>query len=116
MDLTIATNCIRVMKEYGTYRGHRIGIVRASPDTHVSQISGVSNYRPGEIVLFREETDESNLGEFRGVKPKPTGRLTIESPLCQAEIDKQKAQGSLITTFGIIVGVPRRYIEEIKLN
>jgi len=55
------------------------------------------------------------MGEFRGMKQKRTGRVTIESPLSQEDIDKQKAKGSLITTFGTMVSVPKKYVEEIRI-
>ena len=112
VDLTIATNCIRVMKEYGTYHGERIGRV-------AKDFSGmVGGYREGEIILFREELDppiDSTLGEERGIEPKPTGRITIESPLCRAEINKQRARGSGIITMKTMIGVPARYVEEIRI-
>ena len=49
------------------------------------------------------------------MKQKRTGRVTIESPLSQEDIDKQKAKGSLITTFGTMVSVPKKYVEEIRI-
>lgn len=117
IDLTQATNVIRVMKEYGNYTGQKIGMIKCNTTSKVSLVSGVPHYCPGQIVLFREEVEHMNssLGEFNGVKSKPTGRVTIESPLCQAEIDKQRAKGSLITTIGVMINVPVGYVEEIRI-
>ena len=106
IDLTIARNCIRVQKENETYQGARIGRI-------AKDCSGmVSGYRAGQIVLFRKELDHE-LSCAR--RPRYKGTLTIESPLTRKEIEKQRAQGSLITTVGTMVGVPAGYIEEIRV-
>ena len=48
LDLTIATNCIRIMKEYGTYRGQKIGRID-SPSYRFPL------HQNGQIVLFKED-------------------------------------------------------------
>ena len=117
LDLTLATNCIRAMKENGTYRGERIGRIKSSVHGMVSLICGVPCYIPDQVVLFREELDPSDfsLGEYRGMEQRPTGRLTVERPLSQEGIDQQRAKGYLLTTVGTMVGVPESYVEEIRI-
>lgn len=120
IDLTRAMECIKTMQKYGTYRGHKIGRINTPVVNGIdSVISGVPHYNDGQVVIFREELSpsdsEMHMGEYRGMEQKPTGRVTIESPLTQEEIDKMKAKGSLITTIGTMVGVPSRYVEEIRI-
>ena len=119
IDLTRAINCIRVMKEYGTYKSHRIGRVHTNVNRLTSIVSRVPGYHEGQVVLFRDELYPSDselfMGEYRGMKQRPTGKVTIESPLTQKEIDKQKSKGSLLTTVGMMVEIPRKYIEEIRI-
>lgn len=119
IDLSVARNCIEVMKKYGAYNGQKIGRVDALLNGLLSLLPGIPDYRGGEIVVFREQLtpsdSELNMGEFIGIEQKPTGRITIESPLTQKEIDEQKAKGSLITTTKVMVNVPRGYVEEIRI-
>ena len=105
LDLIIALNCIRVMKEYGTYHGEKIGRIKKVIPTLTSDVSGFPDSRVGEIIIYREY---SEMG-------KPTGRATVESPLCQKDIDEQKRKDSLITTVRTISSVPMSYIEEIRI-
>ncbi len=120
IDLRDAQNCIRIMKENGTYRGQRIGRVKTNVCGQVSRVSGIPGYLEGRTVLFYDELHPSDsqlcMGEWKGTKQRPTGTLTIESPLTQEAIDKQRARGSLLTTVGTIVGVPASYIEEIVIS
>lgn len=110
MDLRDAINCIRVQKAYGTYEGAQIGRV-------VESIDSLVTYRPGNVVLFRREVEPSDsqmqMGEFMGRKQKPTGKVTLETPLSKAELEKERARGSLITTMRTCLSVPERYVEEI---
>ena len=119
MDLGIAINCIRVMKENRTYRDHKIGRINTPVNGLTSMVSGVPHNPEGKIVLFYDELYPSDselcMGEYMGTKQRPTGRVTIESPLTQEEIEKQKAKGSLLTTVGTMIGVPRKYVEEIRI-
>ncbi len=107
------------MRENGTYRDHKIGRILQDVNGEVSVISGVPGYTLGQVILFREELEPSDsqlcLGEYRGMKQKLTGRVTIESPMCQSEIDSQRKNGSPLKTIGTMVGVPKSYIEEIKI-
>lgn len=109
IDLTRATNCIVAMRENGTYRGERVGRVT----------DNFPGYRKGQIVLFSEEPFPSDsqlrMGEFMGMKQEPTHTITVESPMTLEQIAKQRAQSSLLTANGIIVNVPRGYVEEIKI-
>lgn len=109
IDLTKATNCIRVMKEYGTYNDHKIGIMKEDVPTLTSMVSGFREGLKGKLVLYREEYS-SDDGPRREL-----GTVTVETPLSQEEIDKQKAKHSLITTMGTIVGVPKSYVEEVRI-
>ena len=119
LDLSLALNCLEILRGRSGGDQYRIGIVKASISGQVSQISGIPNHLAGQIVLFRDEmtpTDgELQMGEYSGMTQKPTGRVTIESPITQAAIDKNISQGSGIVTVGTMVCVPRRYIEEVKL-
>jgi len=119
IDLTEATNCIRVMQENGTYRNHKIGRINIAVNGLTSMISGFPFYREGQIVLFYDELTPSDSelckGEYRGMEQKPTGRVTIEKPFTQEEIDEQKAKGSPLINTGTIIGVPKKYVEEIKI-
>ncbi len=108
IDLTRAINCISVQKENGTYRKARIGRITEKA------IGLPPHYQAGEVVLFYDELtpEDSRLG----IEPKPTGRVTIESPLTQAELDEEGAINSLTTTNRTMIGVPARYVEEIKVE
>tara|TARA_Y100000310_G_scaffold342767_1_gene447344 strand:+ start:1703 stop:2008 length:306 start_codon:yes stop_codon:yes gene_type:complete len=100
IDLTIATNCIDVMKGYGTFRDHRIG--RLCRDVSGSAVL----YREDEIVLFTE-------GRGMVVEQEQPARVTIERPLAPAEIEKQKR--FRLTTVLSMIGVPEEYVEEIRV-
>ena len=113
IDLSRATHCIEAMKERGTFRGEKIGIV-------VDTVSGeVAGYRSGQVVLFREEmtpTDgQLQMGEYMGMEQRPTGTLAVAIPMGAEEIERQKAKGSGIRTWGAMVNVPERYVEEVKM-
>jgi hypothetical protein len=111
MDLTAAINCIRVMKEYGTYRDHRVGVLR-------TPVSGdASGYDKGRVVIYRQELSPSDsemrMGEYMDRKQKPTGLVTIEIPMTPEEIDKKRAEGFRFTTWGTMICVPEEMVEEI---
>ena len=107
----MATNCINRMKEKGIYRGHRIGRIV------IGGTYGLSRYEEGQVVLFREELEPPgvSMGEYRGVEQKPRGTLIIEIPHTEEDILKNREKGSLITTFGTTIGVPKSYVEEIRI-
>lgn len=42
-----------------------------------------------------------------------TGTITVEFPMDQDEIQKQRARGSFLSTFGTVVSVPRGHIREV---
>lgn len=97
------------MKENRTYRGQKIG--RLTQPTRT-----LNRYETGDIVLFREEIfPEPWQTDYRGIEPKPTGRVTIETPMSPEWIEREKARGSLLTTIGTVIGVPKNYVEEIKM-
>ena len=99
IDLTAAKYCIKVQRENGTYEGAKIGRI-------AKRCNGlVGSYRTGEIVLFAKGSRE--------MRSQPR-TVTVESPLCQEDITKESARGSLITTVRTTVGVPVEYIEEVK--
>lgn len=94
VTLEVAANCIRVMKENGTYRGEKVGRV-------IREFGGAARiYKEGEIVLFKEA-----IGE----------RITVSIPLSRERIDKNRREGSPITTNGAIVNVPNLYVEEVSV-
>jgi len=119
INLNVALNCIKEMKKNGTYNGEKIGRIRNDIPTLIFAVSGFSDAEKGKVVLYKKYNvpDDSQLcmGEYMGMEQKPIGRATVESPLCQKEIEKQRAKGSLITTCGTIIGVPIGYIEEIRI-
>ncbi len=119
INLSVALNCIKEMKKNGTYSGEKIGIIRKDIYTFVSAVSGFLDSEKGKVVLYKEhilpDNSQLGMGEYMGMRQKPTGRATVESPLCQKEIEKQRAKGSLIMTCGTIIGVPIGYIEEIRI-
>ena len=120
INLSEAINCIEVMQREEAYKNHKIGIIKKAVDGVTSLISGIHYHEAGAVVLFREEifpTDSQlAMGEYMGRIQKPTGTVTIESPLPQKDIDKQKAQCSLLRTVGTIVGVPKSYVEGVRLG
>ena len=117
LDLTIATNCIRIMRENRTYRDHKIGIVKS--ESYDAKVTSIPGYPIGKVVLFRDELNPSDsqlyIDEYREMKQKTTGRVTIEIPLSQEEIDNRKEKRSLITTMCTMVGVPKSCLEEIRI-
>jgi hypothetical protein len=114
-----ALNCIEIMKKMGIYRGHKIGKINKKVPTITSDISGFYDYSPGEIILFREELFPSDgqvqMGEYRGVKQKPSGYLAIEKPMSTEDL-KKRDKKDYITTFCTTVCVPKEYVEEIPIN
>jgi hypothetical protein len=119
LDLTRTTNCIKVMKKYGTYDKHKIGVMKRDVSTITAAVSGFPERLNGELVLYREEKWPNDsmmqMGEYREIKQKNLGTVTVEIPLSREEIKKQKEKGSLLTTVGTIVGVPRTYVTEIRI-
>ncbi|MBR9683490.1 hypothetical protein GOV03_03030 [Candidatus Woesearchaeota archaeon] len=111
IDLTTAINCIEAMKENRTYDNHKIGRIKVDH-------TGLT-YRKDQIVLFQEEVSPTDsemcLGEYQGIEQKLTGKVTIEGPMTLEEINKQRERRSLLTTVGTTIGVPRGYVEEIKI-
>ena len=71
------------------------------------------------MVLFRYELNPSDsqlcIGEYIEIEQKTTGKVTIEIPLSQEEIDNRKEKRSLITTMCTMVGVPKSCLEEIRI-
>lgn len=95
INIKTSLDCIEVMKQYGTYRGEKVGII-------AKNFSGdVSIYKKGSVVLYKPDSSENTL--------------TVETALSQEEIKKRKENGSLNTTIDTIVSVPQEYIEEIKV-
>ena len=94
IDLKQTLDCIKVMKEYGTYRDQKVGRIREDAN------GMVSHYNTGQIILYTLESNKT---------------ATIESAMTQKAIQEQKDQKSLLTTVGTMIGVPIRYIEEIRM-
>jgi hypothetical protein len=110
IDLTTARNCIEAMKENGTYRSHKIGRVINPIGGMTSAVSGFPVYQEGEIVIFRKESSPEEYRE------KHRDTLTVESPLSLEQINKNREEGSLITTIRTTVCVPEKYVEEIRIS
>jgi len=112
MDLSVALNCLGYLRGHAHGDRYRIGIVK-------KDIPGLCSYQEGEVVVFRDEMTPSDaemqMGEYRGRKQKPSGRVTVESPLAQEDIDENRAKGSGILTIKTTVCVPRDRIEEVKV-
>lgn len=117
LDLSAATNCIQAMREQGQKGEYRVGVVREPIPGMVSLISGHPLYQKGEVVVFRHHMHPSDgemqMGEYRGMVQRPTGRLVIEVPLTPEEIDKKGGRG--ILTRRTMVDVPERYVSEVKV-
>ncbi len=94
IDVSKAVYCIRSMRENGTYRDQKIGRV-------TRDIKGLIDYKIGEVVIFTEY--------------KNNRELCIERPMSSEQISMERTRGSLLTTVCCTVGVPKKYIEEIKL-
>ena len=109
LDLSIALNCLRILEERREGNQYRVGIINTE----------LPHHRKGQVVLFRNEMTptlgELQMGEYRGMKQRPTKRVTVESPLTPEAIAKNKTRGSGIVTIGTTIGVPRGYVDEIKL-
>jgi len=88
-----ARHCINLMRDRGDYNGQKIGIV----ERRFSSL--VSDYSPGEIVLFRQCLD--------------TGRLVVEKP-CEIEDLKSAGKDSPLTR-NLLQGVPMDYIRKIRI-
>ena len=95
VSLKQTLDCIKTMKGYSTYRDHKIGAVTKA-------LSGmVIGYPLGTVVIYSEE----KYGDGR--------TITIETAMTQEAIREQKAKGSLLTTVGTMVGVPRNLIRNL---
>jgi hypothetical protein len=92
LDLRVAMNCIGEQKKNKTYDGAKIGIVKKG-------FGDLCSYNAGSVILFKDEGDN---------------HYTVETPLSSIEILKQKKNKSLITTVKTTVGVPSKYIDEVK--
>ena len=86
----VARQCIEAMKENGTLRNHMIGVV-----TH-SFPGEFPTYHKGERVIFRDDGDNT---------------VTVEKPMTMESINENRAKGSLNTTIGTMVNVPKRLIK-----
>ncbi len=114
IDLTRAIYCIKRMKKEGNYRREKIGIIAKTFPGDFSM------RQEGDVILFRHhlfpDDSEICMGEYMGMEQKPTGKVTIETPLTKEEIDKRRLEGSFITTIGTMTGVPLKYIHEVKID
>ena len=73
---------------------HHIGVMRQS-------FSGtMGGIKAGDVVLFEPDGD---------------GQCTIETPLPDEWIAREREKGSLITTFRICVGVKMKDVDEVPL-
>ncbi len=92
-NLERAEYCLEVMKRDGIYRAQKIGKI-----TETFERLGPL-YKKDDFVIFTDEGDKT---------------VTIETPLTKEEIIKNRKEKSLISTFGTIINVPRRFVEELN--
>ena len=90
-----AEYCIRIMQENKSYKGEKIGIVKTN---FYGEAGGA--YNKGTIVLFKEFN---------------SGRLVVELAHSKEDIEKNRAAGSFIATYGTIFHVPKGFVKEIGL-
>lgn len=93
LNLERAEYCLEVMKRDGIYRAQKIGKITESFETMGPP------YKKDDFVIFIDEGDKT---------------VTIETPCTKEEIIKNKKEKSLISTFGTIINVPRRFVEELN--
>lgn len=109
VDLSTVLNCVKEMRVCGIYRGQKVGMVRKN----------FCGYHVGRVVLYTSELTPSDselqMGEYRGMQQKPTGRITVEIPLNPEQISRNKERGSLIRTMGTMINVPSKNVEEIRV-
>lgn len=99
IDLTSAINCRNHLKERGNLPDNKnmyIGRI-------TKEIKDIVHYDEGEIVGYT-------------LRQSKKGLLTVEKPHTPEEIKKRRSEGNMISTFKTIVGVPREYIEQIKIE
>jgi len=113
MDLTSALYVLGLENGRGNPKGLKMGIIKKT-------IESLSSYNAGEVVLYEicmsPDSSQLQMGEYRGMTPKPTGKVVVHRPLSREEIEKRRAKGDLITCIGTIINVPDSYVEEIKLD
>lgn len=102
-DLEQAEYCIQAMKDNGTYRSEKIGIV-------VKDIPGICSRKKGAIVIYRREHKVNDYEELDELDDT----LTVESPLPRKWIRKNRKGNNLITTGSTMVGVPMYYVADIR--
>ncbi|MEK7180410.1 MAG: hypothetical protein AAB706_02955 [Patescibacteria group bacterium] len=99
LDLRDALICLAVMKEMGSPRWEdiKVGIIRRDiPPTAV-------DLPRGRVVLFWEE---------KGIPPT----ITIEYPMTEMEVIRQKSRGTPVFTTGTTMGVPANYVQKIPVK
>ncbi len=103
MDLK---NYINLVKNHN-YKG-KIGLVK-------KQINFFAGFglKPGDIVLYRSYEYFTDASDDYKTKKYNKNHCTIEQPMSEDEIQKQKENGSCLTTHSSCVGVPLSSIEEI---
>ena len=95
LDLRPILYCIEVQKKNGTYRNEKIGMLTDDFPDHLS------HYKDEPILYSKSIYDK--------------GTVTIEKPKDKLWLDKDETTGNHITTYCTMVGVPEKYIVEIKL-
>ena len=101
-------DALEVLVEIGqrpTYKGLKVGITQPA-------IAPV--YEVGRVVLFKHEVHPSDAHPDRA--GKPTGYITIETPMNAHQREEQRSKGSLLRTTATMVCVPETYVEEIVVN
>ena len=93
MNLKKAKDSITIKKRFRRYKGERIGIVRKN------FCEGF--YKKGEVILFTRNKE---------------GSFNIEKPLSIKDIGKERKRGSIITSIGLVTGVPKNYIKNLTIS
>ncbi len=93
LNLKRAKYCLEVMKRDGIYRDQKIGKI-----TEPFERMGPP-YEKNDFVIFTDGGDKT---------------VTIETPLTKEEIIKNRKEKSLISTFGTIINVPKKFVEELN--
>jgi hypothetical protein len=91
MNLNRALDSIAVKRRYSKYRGERVGrVVKDFCDGF---------YKRGEVVLFRRDGD---------------GFFSVEKPLSIWEMRREKRKGSVVSSVGLVCGVPKGYVGRVR--
>jgi hypothetical protein len=93
MNFDRAVDSISIKKRFGKYRGEKIGMVRRD------FLNGF--YKKGGVVLFTRDSD---------------GFFSVEKPLSVNDMRKEKEKGSIVSSVGLVCGVPKSYVKRVVVR